>query len=88
MTSTVPGVSKKQRSSAPLIATTGAISMAVAMGSGRFAFTPLLPFMLRDGTIDPHAGSALATANYLGYRVSALACLALPRRWSQTGMLR
>jgi len=88
MHSTLTRGAGERHSSAPIIAAAGAISMAVAMGIGRFAFTPLLPLMLRDGTVDLHAGSALATANYLGYLVGALACLALPKHWSQTRMLR
>jgi len=75
-------------SSAATIAGAGAVALAVAMGIGRFAFTPLLPFMLRDGTIDLPTGSALATANYIGYLVGALACMALPRRWAPTRLLR
>ena len=53
-------------------------ALAVAMGIGRFAFTPLLPMMLHDGVVDIAAGSWLATANYIGYLVGALACMALP----------
>lgn len=49
------------------------ISLAVAMGIGRFAFTPLFPLMVRDGLIDSHAGAMLAAANYLGYLAGALA---------------
>ena len=30
----------------------GALALALAMGVGRFAFTPLLPLMLRDGTLE------------------------------------
>lgn len=48
------------------------ISLAVAMGIGRFAFTPLFPLMVRDGLLDSHAGAMLAAANYLGYLVGAL----------------
>jgi len=48
-------------------------SLAVAMGIGRFAFTPLFPLMVRDGLIDGHAGAMLAAANYLGYLAGALA---------------
>jgi MFS family permease len=47
-------------------------SLAVAMGIGRFAFTPLFPLMVRDGLLDSHAGAMLAAANYLGYLVGAL----------------
>lgn len=31
------------------IAFAGLLSLAIAMGIGRFAFTPLLPMMLHDG---------------------------------------
>ena len=41
------------------------------MGIGRFAFTPLLPLMLRDGVIDAAGGAEWAAANYLGYLVGA-----------------
>ena len=49
-----------------------AITLAVAMGIGRFAFTPLLPLMMRDGQLDEAGGATLAAANYLGYLVGAL----------------
>lgn len=48
------------------------ISLAVAMGVGRFAFTPLFPLMLRDGLLGSEAGALIAAANYLGYLVGAL----------------
>ena len=49
-----------------------AIALAVAMGIGRFAFTPLLPLMVRDGSLAPSAGAWLAASNYLGYLAGAL----------------
>ena len=60
----------------------GAVALAVAMGIGRFAFTPLLPMMLADGTIDLNAASWLASANYLGYLAGAVLCTFQPRIWS------
>jgi len=60
------------------IALVGMLSLAVAMGVGRFAFTPLLPMMLADGSVTLTWGSWLATANYAGYLAGALACMALP----------
>jgi MFS family permease len=48
------------------------ISLAVAMGVGRFAFTPLFPLMVRDGLLGNETGAVLAAANYLGYLVGAL----------------
>jgi hypothetical protein len=50
----------------------GIVSLAVAMGIGRFAFTPLLPLMLRDGVIDIATGTDWAVANYVGYLLGAL----------------
>lgn len=60
------------------IAFAGAISLAVALGIGRFAFTPLLPMMLHDGVIDLHGGSVLATANYIGYLLGAMMAAVQP----------
>ena len=68
----------ERRSSAFAIAVAGALSLAIAVGIGRFAFTPLLPMMLGEGLVDITAGSALATANYLGYLAGALLCMLLP----------
>lgn len=64
------------------------MALAVAMGIGRFAFTPLLPMMLHDGAIDLPQGSWLATANYVGYLAGAILCMVLPRRWPGTAMIR
>lgn len=58
----------------------GIVALAVAMGIGRFAFTPLLPLMLRDGTIDAATGAEWAAANYAGYLVGALAAARMGRR--------
>ncbi len=55
----------------PVVAS-GVLALAVAMGIGRFAFTPLLPLMLRDGTLTAEAGAEWAAANYLGYLAGAL----------------
>ena len=65
------------------VALTGMLSLAVAMGIGRFAFTPLLPMMLHDGVINLPSASALATANYLGYWIGAIACALQPWLWTR-----
>lgn len=67
------------------IAIAGLLSLAVAMGIGRFAFTPLLPLMLHDGTVDLAGASWLATANYLGYWIGAVACAFQPALWRRWG---
>nr|WP_323120942.1 YbfB/YjiJ family MFS transporter [Burkholderia alba] len=60
--------------------------MAVALGIGRFAFTPLLPLMLAGGELDIRHGGWLASANYAGYFVGAMTCARLAA--SPAGMVR
>ena len=69
------------------IAVAGLLSLATAMGIGRFAFTPLLPMMLSDGVIDLPSASWLASANYFGYLVGALLCTFQPWIWKRLGFL-
>ena len=69
------------------IALAGAVALAVAMGIGRFAFTPLLPMMLNDGVIDLPQASWLASANYLGYFIGALLCTFQPWIWARLRFL-
>ncbi|WP_341906071.1 YbfB/YjiJ family MFS transporter [Polaromonas sp. YR568] len=65
------------------IALAGLVALAVAMGLGRFAFTPLLPMMLHDGVVDLPTASWLASANYLGYMLGAVLCTLQPWIWSK-----
>ena len=65
------------------IAMAGMVALAVAMGIGRFAFTPILPMMLNDGVIDLPGASWLASANYLGYMLGALLCTLQPWIWAR-----
>lgn len=58
----------------------GLAALAVAMGIGRFAFTPVLPMMLRDAGLSIASGGALASANYLGYLLGALSAMLAPVR--------
>jgi MFS family permease len=53
------------------------VALAVALGVGRFAFTPLLPLMLQNGSIDIRHGGWLASFNYAGYFIGAISCAAL-----------
>lgn len=67
------------------IALAGLVSLAVAMGIGRFAFTPLLPIMLAERSVTLATASLLASANYLGYLLGALACTFQPWIWRRLG---
>ena len=69
---------KDARASAPVvIALAGFTALAVAMGIGRFAFTPILPMMQQDFAMSLGEGGWLASANYLGYLVGALSAATL-----------
>lgn len=51
------------------------LALSIAMGIGRFAFTPMLPLMLHEHLTDIQHGSWLASLNYAGYFVGALSCM-------------
>ena len=68
-----------------IVALTGLLALAIAMGIGRFAFTPLLPLMLHDGLLDLPQASWLASANYLGYWLGAMGCALQPLLWRRWG---
>jgi len=53
------------------------VTLSVAMGLGRFAFTPMLPLMLHEGRLDLQGGGLLASLNYLGYFLGAVSCASL-----------
>jgi MFS family permease len=57
----------------------GATALAAAMGVGRFVYTPILPLMHAQAGLSVQQGSALATANYVGYLIGALLGIAAPR---------
>lgn len=65
----------------------GMLSLAAAMGVGRFAFTPMLPLMIRDGQLDLAYGGWLAAVNYAGYLAGALTAARLRMRAGTLGVL-
>lgn len=60
-----------------VVALAGLTALAVAMGIGRFAFTPILPMMQLDAGLSVADGGWLASANYLGYLLGAVAGMAV-----------
>src|SRR5262245_22420946 len=73
--------------SAWVIACSGLAALAVAMGIGRFAFTPILPMMQDEFGVTLAEGGWLASANYLGYLAGALSSAVVVRR-AQLGAIR
>src|SRR5215471_6008480 len=59
------------------VAIAGLIALAIVLGIGRFAFTPVLPMMQQDAGLSVTAGGWLASANYLGYLLGALSATTL-----------
>jgi MFS family permease len=54
------------------VAAAGLAALAVGMGIGRFAFTPILPLMQAEGALTLAGGGWLASANYAGYFAGAV----------------
>lgn len=57
------------------LAVTGMLTLSVAIGIGRFAFTPILPVMQEDLGLSLRAAGLLASANYIGYFLGALSAI-------------
>lgn len=61
-----------------VVALRAGAALAAAMGVGRFVFTPVLPLMEQQAHLLPAQAGVLATSNYLGYLLGALAGIAWP----------
>ncbi len=62
------------------VAAAALVALAVAMGIGRFAYTPILPAMQADYGLGARAGAALAAWNYAGYLAGSLAAVGMRLR--------
>ena len=50
----------------------GMVCLFIVMAIGRFAYTPIMPFMQQTGHMDNQSAGLLATINYLGYLIGAI----------------
>ncbi|RPH30610.1 YbfB/YjiJ family MFS transporter [Buttiauxella warmboldiae] len=62
------------------IALTGFLVLVVAMGIGRFAFTPQVPLMITEGQLTLTSAGLVAAINYLGYLSGAWDAMRAHRR--------
>ena len=63
------------RPSALRLAVSGMLALAIAIGVGRFAFTPILPMMQKDYGLTLRMAGLLASVNYVGYFIGALSAI-------------
>jgi len=66
----------------------GVIALAIAMGVARFAFTPILPAMQAATGLGTDGAGLLASLNYLGYFVGAVAAGLVPHGPVRTAVFR
>ncbi len=63
------------RPSALRLAISGLLALAIGIGVGRFAFTPILPMMQKDYALTLRMAGLLASVNYVGYFIGALSAI-------------
>jgi predicted MFS family arabinose efflux permease len=70
------------------VALGGMLALAIAMGVGRFAYTPILPAMQSGTGLGDDGAGLVATLNYLGYLLGAVAATRVPKGGVRTGLFR
>src|SRR5690242_2983728 len=69
----------------------GAVAMGCSMGIGRFVYTPVLPLMAEAIPLTASAAGLIASANFLGYLLGALATSfrlpGAPKLWLVGGLI-
>jgi len=66
----------------------GLCALAIGMGIGRFAYTPMLPHMVEATGMSVAEAGYLASANYLGYFIGALLAGTRWLPWTRTTLVR
>ncbi|MBZ5753421.1 YbfB/YjiJ family MFS transporter [Metabacillus rhizolycopersici] len=66
----------------------GIFSLMIAMGIGRFAYTPILPLMQNALSFNDVVAGYLASSNYAGYFIGAILAGVLPLKKHKTFYLR
>ena len=73
----------------PARATLAAISsIGIALGMSRYAYTPLIPALIRDGWVSVPQAGFLGGSNCMGYLASCLLAMVLPRYLSVRFVIR